>query len=107
MKTLSTLLAATLLLGATAALAADDAKMRGLLRKYAVSLDAVSTIGDSYRKAKTPCLCTGATPSYGYLTSRFDGPTGRFVAACYVPVFNADGSLNTVGTCATYELLGK
>ncbi|HEY8514556.1 MAG TPA: hypothetical protein VIS07_03475 [Candidatus Binatia bacterium] len=109
MKTLRVAIALALVLTASSALA-NQAKFQGLIRKYAVDLDSVPTLGASLQKAKTPCLCF--EPSflrnrYGYLISQFDPSDKRIAAGCYVPTFDDGGALSTVYTCTSYTPLGK
>jgi hypothetical protein len=73
-----------------------------------VDIDAVATLAESFRKAKTPCICREASQGeYGYLISRFDESLDQYLARCYVPFFQDDGQLETVAACDDYAVLGK
>ncbi|MEW6271658.1 MAG: hypothetical protein AB1689_20435 [Thermodesulfobacteriota bacterium] len=108
MKILPATLVAALVLSATCAFA-NQAKFQGMLRKYAVDIDAVPTLAASLQKAKTPCICFDVSfrNELGYLISHFNAADGRYEAGCYMPAFAADGALATVFTCSDYRPLGK
>lgn len=109
MKTIHATLAAALVLATASTALANQAKLQGMLRKYAVDLDAVPTLAATLKKAKTPCICldTVHRDDVGYLVTYFDAAKGRYQAGCYVPVFLADGSLSTVSSCPSYATVGR
>jgi hypothetical protein len=108
MKMLRTMIITALVLGASTA-SADQARFKGMLRKYAVDLDTVTTLAEAARKARTPCLCLDAAKflRYGYLWAQLDPAERTYQAGCHLPVFASDGTLYTVQTCSNFRVLGK
>jgi hypothetical protein len=108
MKALRALLVSTLVLAAGEAFA-NQAKLKGMLRKYAVDLDSAATLADTVRKAKTPCICTnGVHPNrVGVLVTQLNAGTGMYDSLGYLPALAADGNLDTVFSCSTFSPLGK
>ena len=107
MRPIATALCTLALLGATSTLAGatDKEKFDSLIEKYATSGLGMPT----KLTVKGACYCTpgsvAPTGAAGYLVNY---PVGAYTYVnCYVPLFNADGSLQGTQYCNNFAVLSK
>jgi hypothetical protein len=104
-RTVIGLLAVALLATTPSFAGTDQDKFGSFLGKYAVSGLGMPTKFEG----KTPCYCLpgSVAPAYaaGYVVQY---PVGQYTYLnCYVPLFNADGSLAGTQYCNTWAPVGK